>query len=135
MTARKANPIHPPNPTGKGLTPGGRPGRISKENRDLVDNLTIALEVLGGKRLMVPPLAQYFVNLGKKSPTALASVVSRAMPLQIKAEAGNLQIVVQQLVVSDRPVAGVISSPIQEHVQLLEARPALPMIEEVIDAS
>lgn len=129
MTARKANPISPPNPTGKGLTPG-RLNRLAKHNRDFVDNLTDALEVLGGLRQNVGPVAKYFVDLGKKSPTALASVVARAMPLQIKAEAQNIQFIVQQLVVDATPVPGVLASPVKEHVFKL---PTLPLAEVIED--
>jgi hypothetical protein len=131
MTARKANPTFPPNPEGKGLscTPQGLHPR---ENRDLVDNLTIALEVPGGKRLMVPRSRVLLSTWAERARPRLASW-SRGAMLQIgrglqSPDRGSAARV------SDRPVAGVIASPVAEHVQVLEAS-RLPLVEEVIDAS
>ena len=125
MTARKTNPVSPPNPTGKGLSRKGRPkGALSKENRDLVEMSVQSLIELGG--------VAYLKKQGIRNPSAYLAFLARSIPLQVKAESMNLQIVVHKLVSPDMPVAGVLNSPVGSHVLKL-VPPTLPTVDAADD--
>ena len=91
---------------------GRRPGPI-KENLDLVEMGTEALRLAGG--------VNYLVYQAFKNPASFLGWLGKITPLQIRAEAANLQIIVQQCAVSAEPGAGVIASPIESHVLRLVA--------------
>ncbi len=85
----------------------------SRENMDLVEMGQEALRLAGG--------VNYLVYQAFKNPASFLGWLGKITPLQIRAEAANLQIIVQQCAVPAEPGPGVIASPIEQHVLRLVA--------------
>lgn len=54
-----------------------------------------------------------------KNPAAFLALIGKCIPLQIKADVNNLEIVVHALPLPQQPVPGVIGSPVRGHVPAL----------------
>ena len=54
-----------------------------------------------------------------KNPAAFLALIGKCIPLQIKADVNNLEIVVHRLEINAQPVPGVIGSPVRGHVPQL----------------
>lgn len=84
------------------------PGSLTKEHQDLMQMGLESLRRLGG--------VEYLVKQGMNNPGTYMSFISRLLPFVIRADAGNLQIVIQSLQTDVTPVPGVMNSIVPGHI-------------------
>jgi hypothetical protein len=87
------------------IDPGRKTRGQSKVNLTLREMVEHALRIKGGVQYLAKLPDHLFVQL-----------CAKVMPLELKAEFDNVEIVVHRLQVNPQPVPGVIASPVQGHV-------------------
>jgi hypothetical protein len=100
--------------TPKGVVPprerkkGERSFTKATMSRDVRLMALTSLNFLGG--------VKYLVAIAKKNPSAYLQFVSKCLIKEDGAELGGATFVIQQINVNPQQVAGVLTSPVQEHV-------------------
>lgn len=81
------------------------------DNLDLLESFKRVLMRVGGE--------DWLVKFANAHPKEFVAALVRVVPLQIKADVSNLEIVVHRLEMPLTPIPGVLASPVQGHVMQL----------------
>ena len=87
------------------IDPGRKQRGLSRVNISLKEMVEEALRRKGGVRYLAGLPDHLFVQL-----------CAKVLPLELRAEFDNVEIVVHRLEVAPQPVPGVLASPVQGHV-------------------